>query len=406
MISFHFPPVQGSSGVQRTLKFARYLPEHGWQPLILSAHPRAYQRLSQAQLGEIRDDVMVRRTFAFDSARHLAWRGRYPSALALPDRWASWWLSAVPAGLEMIRRHRPAAIWSTYPIATAHMIGLTLQRLSGLPWIADFRDPMTEDDYPVRPTVRRVYRWIETHTVRRCARAVFTTPGAQRMYAERYPELPAARWARIENGYDEENFQQAADIAPPPRPARVTLLHSGLLYPVERDPRAFFGALVDLRAAGDIDAGRFAVVLRATGHDGEFARLIAEHGLGDLVRLEPPVAYHAALAEMLAADALLIFQAANCNHQIPAKLYEYLRARRPIFALTDAAGDTAAVLRAAGIDTVVPLDRRAAIAAGLRDFLARLRAGRAPVADAAEVERHSRRARSAELAALLDEVIA
>ena len=64
--------------------------------------------------------------------------------------------------------------------------------------------------------------------------------------------------------------------------------------------------------------------------------------------LAPPIGYGEALAEMISSDALLILQASNCNDQIPAKLYECLRARRPILGLTDPAGDTAAALRAAG----------------------------------------------------------
>src|SRR5204863_7150606 len=115
---------------------------------------------------------------------------------------------------------------------------------------------------------------------------------------------------------------------------------------------------------------------------------LAEQGLDDIVFLEPAIPYRDALAEMLAADGLLIFQAANCNHQIPAKIYEYLRARRPMLILTDAAGDTAAVVRAAGIDTMAPLDSAEAIERLLVDFIERIRAGRAPIAADAEIARH------------------
>ena len=91
-------------------------------------------------LKDVAPGTVVERAFAVDAARHLAVRGRYPAIVARPDRWAAWWLGAVPRSLAMIRKYRPAAIWSTYPIATAHTIGQTLHRLSGLPWIADFRD--------------------------------------------------------------------------------------------------------------------------------------------------------------------------------------------------------------------------------------------------------------------------
>ena len=111
-----------------------------------------------------------------------------------------------------------------------------------------------------------------------------------------------------------------------------------------------------------------------------------------------------ALAEMMNADGLLLFQASNCNHQIPAKIYEYLRARRPILALTDPEGDTAGVLRGAGCGTVVRLDAQEEIAAGMQGFLKDVREGRGDTASDAEIESHSRRARTAELARLLDEI--
>ena len=146
MIAFHYPPFCGGSGVLRTLKFSHYLPEHGWKPIILSASPRAYSQLGNDQVGGIPASAVVTRGFALDAARHLAIRGRYLKWVAQPDRWASWWLGAVPLGLYLIRRYKPEVIWSTYPIATAHLIGLTLKLMTGIPWIADCRDSMTEDD--------------------------------------------------------------------------------------------------------------------------------------------------------------------------------------------------------------------------------------------------------------------
>jgi hypothetical protein len=104
---------------------------------------------------------------------------------------------------------------------------------------------------------------------------------------------------------------------------------------------------------------------------------------------------------MLDADALLILQAANCNFQVPAKLYEYLRARRPVIALTDPGGDTAAVLRNAGIDTIAPLDSEEDIVRLFRRFVGLLRRGEAPVAVSAAVAPASRKARAVELAAVL-----
>src|SRR3954466_5766007 len=86
MVAFHFPPMAGSSGIQRTLRFARHLPSLGWEPLILTASPRAYERTSDDQIGEAQG-MIVERALAIDSARHLSIMGRYPSLAARPDRW-------------------------------------------------------------------------------------------------------------------------------------------------------------------------------------------------------------------------------------------------------------------------------------------------------------------------------
>lgn len=406
MVAFHFPPQRGSSGIQRTLRFTQYLPGSGWAPLVLTAHPRAHEATGQDQMSEIAPATVVRRAFALDTARHLAWRGKYLGWMALPDRWVSWVLGAVPAGLGMIRRYRPQVIWSTYPIASAHLVGLALRRLTGLPWVADLRDPMLDDSHPSGRLKRAVAGWIEAQTLRHCSRAVCTTPGAVRAYRERYPELPPGRLCLIENGYDEQAFTAVEKRARPASGGPLTLLHSGIVYPSERDPRPLFAALAALRARGRLARTNFRLVLRAAVHEAWLAQLAREHGIEDIVEIAPPLPYGAALAEMLDAGALLVLQAANCNAQVPAKLYEYLRARRPILALTDAAGDTARLLRQAGIDTIGPLDDAEGIVAALERFLDLVASGQAPLAPESVVQAQERRARTLQLAALLDAVVA
>lgn len=406
MIAYHYPPVRGSSGLQRTLQFSRYLLEHGWQPIVLTVHPSAYAHTAGDQVGDIPRDIIVKRTVALDASRHLSIRGKFPGFLAWPDRWSSWWLSAVPAGLRLIKRYRPNVLWSTYPIATAHLIALTLRRLSGLPWVADFRDPMTEPDFPPDPSVRRVAGWIEARTAAAAARSVFTTPGAMRMYAERYRDVPRTRWVKIPNGFDEPCFQAAEaglEVPPPNRP--LTLLHSGALYPSERDPTRFFSAVARLKADKRIKAGDVSIILRASGHDALYRPMLTRLDIDDIVSLEPPLPYAQAIAEMLQADALILFQAGNCNRQIPAKAYEYLRARRPVLALTDAAGDTAALLHDAGLRAIFDLSSENEIHDGLLQFLGEVKRGAAPMPDDLAVSQYSRQSETASLARLLDKVM-
>ncbi len=406
MVAFHFPPFRGSSGIQRTLRFAKYLPVHGYRPVILSASPAAYPRVGDDQLADISPGTPVGRAWALDTARHLSVRGRFTELMAMPDRWVSWWLGAVPLGLRLIREYRPDILWSTFPIPTAQMIGLTLHRLTGLPWVADFRDAMTEDHYPPEPRTRAVCRWIERGVVRRASRMVFTAPGALRMYAERYPEIPKDRWLVIENGYDEDSFVAAERRLGPARgDGRIVLVHSGILYTGGRNPLPFLDALRDLRGRGAISPATLRVVLRASGEEATYRRGIDERGLADIVLLEPATDYVETLAEMMAADGLLIFQGSSCNDEIPAKAYEYFRAGRPIFALVDPVGDTASLLRNEGIGTIVRIDSREEIARGLEEFLGRIRRGEVDGPQRGGAEEHSRRARTAELARLFDSIL-
>lgn len=402
MIAFHFPPFVGSSGIQRTVGFARHLPECGWEPIVLSAHPRAYERISEDQLKDMPPGTTVERAFALDSSRQLSLFGRYPGFVARPDRWVSWWLGAVPKALAMIRKHRPDAIWTTYPIATAHMIGHTLQRLSGLPWIADFRDPMAQEGYPADPKTWQSFRRIEENALRRAAYGVFVAPGAARMYRERYPWVPAERIAVVENGYDEESFAGFATWDKRPLlPAAFTLIHSGIVYPSERDPTHLFRALRGMLDDGRLKAGEFRLRLRASAHEAALIKLIQGHGVAGIVELSPPVPYRSALQEMARADGLLVLQASNCNDQIPAKVYEYLRCRRPIVAFTDPAGDTAALLRRAGINHIAPLDSAGEIARALERFLSEARRGETVAPSSSLVTTASRAHRAHELAGLL-----
>jgi hypothetical protein len=403
MVAFHFPPEAISSGIQRTLSFTKHLGHHGWEPLVLSVHPRAYSQPNPSQLASVPANLVVRRAFAFDAKNHLGIKGRYPGLLALPDRWVSWLLGAVPAGLSLIRRYRPDVIWSTFPISTAHLIGLILHRLTGLPWVADFRDPMVQPSYPDSPLQRRIYQWIERQTILRCQKAVFTTHSAMDSYLTRYPDVPASKFSVIENGYDEDGFDggAAAAAAPSSGPRPLTLVHSGVLYQDGRDPSAFLRALAMLKSLGKLDAAPLRVILRASGNDDEIRALAQQYGVGDMVEVAPSIPYREALSEMLAADGLLVFQGTPFNTQIPAKIYEYFRARKPILGLVDTGGETARVLRAAGFSSIANMDSSEEIARVLEQFAGDITHGLAHVASEELVAASSRAHRAGQLAEVL-----
>ncbi|MDB5791786.1 MAG: glycosyltransferase [Massilia sp.] len=409
LIAFHFPPQAASSGIQRTLSFSKNLGNHDWDPIVLSAHPRAYSTQNPTQLASIPPGMVVRRAFSLDTKHHLGIKGRYLEALALPDRWVSWAFGAIPAGLRLIRQHRPQVIWSTFPIATAHLIGLALHRATGLPWIADFRDPMLQISYPTSSGQRRIYGWIEHQTITRCHTAVFTTHSAMQSYRERFPHLPASKFKVIENGYDEDGFGADATAAPQAAPGadmrRMTLVHSGVLYQSGRDPGAFMEAIARLKAQGEVDAARLRVILRAPGAMEDIQARAVKHGVEDIVEVAPAVPYKLALQEMLAADGLLVFQGTPFNTQVPAKIYEYFRARKPILALVDPVGETAHVLRTAGFADIADMDSAASIAPVLRDFISQVGSGSAKIASEDLIKSSSRQQRASELASLFDAAV-
>ena len=182
------------------------------------------------------------------------------------------------------------------------------------------------------------------------------------------------------------------------------MLHSGVVYPSERDPTQFFQALRRMLEAGSLRPGELRVRLRASANEAVLAPLVEKYRLADVVELAPPLSYRDALSEMRRADCLLVLQASNCNAQVPAKLYQYLRCRRPIIGLTDHAGDTAGVLRRAGLADIARLDSVDEIATLLRRFLDQVQGGAVVLPDANFVGESSRFHRTGELVALLEQL--
>jgi peptidoglycan/xylan/chitin deacetylase (PgdA/CDA1 family) len=407
IIPFHFPPQSASSGIQRSLSFAKNLPEYGWKPLILSAGSMAYEQKNTSQLNQLPEDTIIKRAYALDSKRHLGIAGRYPEIIALPDRWISWLFTAVPLGWYLIRRHKPEVLWSTFPISTAHLIGLSLHRLTGLPWVADFRDPMMQVDYPKSKRQRKMYQWIEAQTIRHCSKAVFTTHSALNAYQERFPHIALNKFLVIENGYDEDGFTQAELIQRPLTDTsthKIRLLHSGVLYTAGRDPSAFFEAIAALKSEKYLDSNNFEVILRAPGEEAHFMASINTFGLQDIIKIMPPIPYRDALAEMLAVEGLLLFQGTPFNRQIPAKIYEYFRARKPIFGLLDLTGDTAVVLNTAGFHDMATMNSTETITLALHSFIQKIRNGETHVAGDDIVAASSRKHRAYQLAEIFNDV--
>jgi len=412
MVAFHYPPCGVSSGLQRTLAFTRYLPKYGWDPALVTVTPGAFEQQSDAQLDAIPTDMPISRAFAGDAARHFSIAGRYPSFLAVPDRWASWRFAGVRAAVKLARQFKPDVIWSTFPIPTAHRIAAQLQRRSGLPWVADMRDPMVEFEpisgiwYPTNEAIRRARQTIEQEVNRRASAVVFCTDGARQIYADRYADGNSQLLEIVSNGYDEPSFagidtatSQSSD------PEVFRLLHSGTVYPgSDRGPDALFDAIGQLDREGALPGG-FRLVLRATGHDSYLSELIDAAGMQRWVELLPAIPYQDALREMSEAEALLVLQGHSSNPAIPAKVYEYLRAGRQIIGLVHPDGNTAALLQQHDIALTASLDDAAAIRVVLKQAVERHAANAVPVMPQDELRQYCREEQTGKLASVLQAAV-
>lgn len=404
-VAYHYPPILGSSGVHRTVAISRYLAEQNWNTTILTASIKAYDNWSKEQFSFIPNEVKVIRAFARNTANSFSFRGKYLSWMALPDNWQSWIIGGVLSGLKHIVKNKPNIIVSTYPIASAHIIAYILHKMTGIPWVADLRDPMAQEGYPSNIVKKKVFHWIEKKIVKHCAKVIVTTKGAKALYQKRFFDHSAQLWKVIPNGFDAKMFEGLEIPNRDINDKKIVLLHSGLIYPSERDPQCLFNAIAQLHEQGVITSENFELKLRATGHDHLFLPQLTQLGINKLVTLHPSIDFKDALKEMHAVDGLLLLQAENCNYQIPAKAYEYIKVQKPILALTPEEGDTGQLLVETRLATIAPLDDTSQIIKALNTFLEVVSEPNKPVLNESVLYSYSRQYQAKHFESLLMEVI-
>jgi glycosyltransferase involved in cell wall biosynthesis len=352
--------------VLRTLKYSRYLVEYGWRVTVISPRIDAYGDVDSRLEHQIPPATRVVRTRWLNSKRHFAIFGVYPSLAALPDSWIGWLPWGVVAGRRILRDDRPDLIYSTSPHATAHLIALILARRSGLPWVTDFRDPWFEElperGAPAGPIYRRINRLLERRVVERCDHVVTTTTHLRDLLRTRYPELPREKITAIPNGYDEADFAGFSEF-PRVRGDRFAMVHAGSINADFRDPRPLFRALRRLIDGGRLDRNSLSLRFIGPGDyaDSEAVRsAVSEANLINQVEFLPRVPFDEALRELASADVLLLLQAsADTVELIPAKLYEYLRAQKPVLAVVYPGATSEILSTTGGGWTVDPRDEAA-----------------------------------------------
>ena len=408
MVAYHYPPEGGASGVLRALKFSKYLPAAGYTPHVLTLRESSYVTRDDGLKGSIPPEAVVHRTFALDASRHFAIRGRYPGLLAIPDRFVSWLPFGTARGLSIIRKHGIRAIYSTSPIPTAHLIAGCLKRWTGLPWVADFRDPWIEEGIHPRPgSLReRIERPLERWVLQSADRIVATTPRLREEILGRHPALPTDRVRVVYNGFDEEDFGAAPAVAAS-QSDRFEILHAGLVTPDFRDPFPLLRTVAALVNEGVLPRDRTRVTLLGGGpylDSKPFRTELESLRMEGVIEVVGRVPHEEALRRLGESAALLLLQASEDTRAlIPAKAFEYLRTGRPILALT-LEGDTADLLR--GMEQCFVVDP--SNAAALRGAVIRLHEEWARTGGtrsvARPVDRYERRRLTWELAEILNEL--
>lgn len=331
MIAFEFPPSNGAS-VPRIESFYRYLKQWGWKVVVLTASPKAYQRIDNSyQDGK---DDLVYRAMALDAPRHLSIKGKYLASMEMPDRWGLTWIpSALVKGKKLLKQYKPDVIWSSSPIPSTHYIAQKLSSEGNIPWVADYRDPFHYMNGSAGKRLDKLHRKIDSQTLKQASKLTFATQQVRDLYCKEYGELVSEKSIVIENGFDESNFKKLAElpaIESPFSPNKFSLYYSGVLYAHGRDPKPIFSALALLQREGKINEENFELIFQGAGDGQDFHHALNELGIVNLVKFIPPVPFINALSNMMQCSALLLIQDERFNKQIPGKLYEYLRTQKPL----------------------------------------------------------------------------
>lgn len=413
IISHTFPPII-KTGTLRVVGFANHLPSYGWTASVLTVDRKIKNTGNNQSLNDVSDVSSVDQVYrvaALYGGNNSGLKKNFTQFFEYPDAFAGWVLPAINRGYQILRNKQVDAIFSTFPVASAHLIAACLHRLTKVPWIADFRDPMVQDGYPPSSIKRKIWSRIERSTVNNARTIIFTTESACRYYQERYSFLDSNRSVIIPNGYIESDFQgidiEAASISK--RYKKIRFIHAGTVYAKERNPKHLFSALSDILKNKACTQDDFVIELYGAGDKDviqPFIDMVNQLGLSQVVKFYPHVPHEEMLGIMTNSDILLVLQDSCCDYQIPAKVYEYFRLRKPIVALTTAEGDTGQLILKNEAGMVAPLDDTQAICSCLEGVINASKKGQSlPVIPEDRLAQFTREQQAGKLANHLNECL-
>jgi glycosyltransferase involved in cell wall biosynthesis len=393
VLAYFFPPL-GGAGVQRVLKFVKYLPEHGFAPIVITTRSRRYRVQDTSLAGEIPPGTPVIRAldvpvlgWVAGVLRRLGLR-RAAALVSWPDLELPWALAATLTGWRAIRRDRPDVLFTTSSPYSSHLAGWLLHRLTGVPWVADFRDEWAAIAGDNQPLARLAL-------TRRAEAAIAASAERVVVVADYFEIAGSPAQVEIPNGVDVEDLEVPAAGSDDDGVFRLSFV--GSLY-ADRDPAPVLAALRRLIDRGVIDQHRFELRIVGNvwieGFDARSPVPLVCTGYVDHGR---------AVAEMRAASALLFYVAPG-SLAPSGKLFEYLGSERPVLCVSRPENLAWRLVEEWSAGRCAPPEDSAAIEAALADLYKRWEAGTlAPIAGVREsvLERYSRRRLAGELAAVL-----
>lgn len=242
-LAYFFPP-RGGAGVQRSVKFAKYLPQFGWTPLVVAhggAADNATAVTDPTLLNDLPEDHVVCYTQPQEDEKKRYYRAqvKWRQPLFATDPMGWWAGPSARLGLELVREHHPLAIFVTMSPFTAAAAGIQLKQATRLPLILDLRDPWALDETRIYST-----RWHARRDWRAMGRAIaaadlviMNTPEAAAAAAQEFGSESARqafnmkampRIISITNGYDAEDFGQGTP--PPAAPDVLRIVHTGMFH--------------------------------------------------------------------------------------------------------------------------------------------------------------------------------
>lgn len=339
VIAYYFPPM-GLSGVQRIVKFIKYLPEFGWNVKVLTAGDESYYAFDDTLMNEIdRGEIEVFRTPSKSKKKRNSISfppytkqkaGRWlQSIFYQPDSKIKWKNDALKIGEMILNKYNVNAILATAPPFTDFLVARELSRRSGKPYLIDYRDSWVDNPFHYYPTPFHKSKSIEMEkdVLIHSEKAFVTTRHAKELILKRYRLLSHDDIMILPHGFDPEDFEAATEVANKD-PEKFVITHSGM-FQDNRTPKYFLRGLASFlennpAARKNLEA-RFVGLMRK-GH----LKMIQKFALEKNVLTTGNVPHIEAVRHLLESDVLWFMLMDTVRS--PGKLYEYFGAEKTILA--------------------------------------------------------------------------